>query len=199
MHFTLALTTIAIGTLVSAAPRRIERRQSDCKYYPNQTEPIEMSSPAYILRVESMATNATLGYLDAYSTDYAVTADRASASMGFNAPDWNTNQALIFWNGDRTTERGLNLEQEELKTDNTTVQPVLTQGCGTRTTGLADKYDVDPGACEQAGKHVTASTGCPAWGTHNYGTAHCTPQTFLGRHRFLTGLQQDPRLTLTSL
>lgn len=182
MHTTSIFTALACATFALAAPQPLIKRSSNCKYHPNQTEPVEMSSPAYILRVEDAHTNTSYGYLNAYSTDYAITdSHRDTASQAFNAPNWNTNEALIFWNGDQATERGLNLGNGTGQVDNASISPISTNGCGTRTTGLQDKYNVSRGSCGQAGKRVTAYLGCPAWGTTNDAGQECVEQKFFGK------------------
>jgi hypothetical protein len=158
--FTALLALFGLSTVISALPQPIlhQRRQSDCHYHPNQTVPHPQSTAAYILRVENLASNATIGFVDAFSSDYAlVSASKQYASQGFNAPSWNTNEALIFWNGNQTEERGFNLDQTVLTT-NETIAPAKTPGCGTRTEALLAKYD-DRGSCGMAGQKVTAATG----------------------------------------
>lgn len=42
----------------------------------------------------------------------------------------------------------------------------------------ADAESEDVGECEFAGKKIRAQTGCPAFGTANGGSQHCSEQKF---------------------
>lgn len=132
---------------------------------------------------------ATLGYLDAFSTSHALLApSRKYASEAFNAPTWNTNRKLIFWNANDNQEysRGFNIDQSALSSPSSITAVVSTPGCGTPFVELVDKY-ADRGACGIAGQKVRAQTGCPAFGTANGGGSQCTEQKFFVCDK--TGLQ----------
>lgn len=123
-------------------------------------------------------TDTALGYLDAFSTSHALLApSRQYASEAFNAPIWNTDRKLIFWDGDRAYERGFNIDQSALETPESIAAVISTPGCGTPFVELVDKYS-DRGECGVAGQKVRAQTGCPAFGTTNNGGSHCTEQKF---------------------
>jgi len=183
MYTATLISFLAASTsLVSALPRphlNLRPRQSDCNYYPNQTKPVEYSTPAYIIRIEAQASNSTLGYLDAFSSGYAqiIPGDsKASASQAFNAPDYNSNEALIFWNGNQSQERGLTLNQGVAGAE---IGPITTGGCGTRTESLEGKYE-ERGTCGVAGQRVTSELNCPSPGTTNDAGQRCVEQAFFG-------------------
>lgn len=192
-----ALVSLLATTAIAAPTGKIFGRQEDCSFFPQNNQ----ASSTFILRVEPAATNATLsnstvstngtlnntnstsntttlGYLDAFSTSHALLApSRRYASEAFNAPNWNTNQKLIFWDGDQGYERGFNIDQDALSSDSDVAAVVSTPGCGTPFVDLRSKY-VERGECGLAGQKVRAQTGCPAWGTTNSGDAECTEQRF---------------------
>lgn len=183
--YTTAIFSLLASTALAAPTGHLFRRQEDCSFTPSQED---QSSSTYILRVEpasngtisnsTAASNNTLGWLDAFSTSHALLApSRQYASEAFNAPNWNTNQKLIFWNGNQEYERGFNIEQSELASPESIAAVVSTPGCGTPLVDLASKYS-ERGECGLAGQKVRAQTGCPAWGTSNGGNARCTPQKF---------------------
>lgn len=180
MHTPTLLSLLMTGTSLALAlprPHLLRPRQSNCNYHPNQTKPVEYSTPAYILRIESQTTNTTLGYLDAFSSSYAqILPSKSSASQAFNAPDYDSNEALIFWNGNQTEERGLTLNQG---VEGAEIGPVTTGGCGTRTESLEGKYE-DRGTCGMAGQRVTSELDCPSPGTTNDAGQECVPQAFFG-------------------
>jgi hypothetical protein len=126
--------------------------------------------------------STTLGYLDAFSTSHALLApSRQYASQAFNAPTWNTNRKLIFWNKNENQEyeRGFNIDQSALSSPESIAAVVSTPGCGTPFVELVAKYpESDRGECGIAGQKVRAQTGCPAFGTGNNGNSHCTEQKF---------------------
>jgi hypothetical protein len=126
--------------------------------------------------------STTLGYLDAFSTSHALLApSRQYASQAFNAPTWNTNRKLIFWNKNENQEyeRGFNIDQSALSSPESIAAVVSTPGCGTPFVELVTKYpEADRGECGIAGQKVRAQTGCPAFGTGNNGNSHCTEQKF---------------------
>jgi len=125
-------------------------------------------------------TTTTLGYLDAFSTSHALLApSRKYASEAFNAPTWNTNRKLIFWNANdnQEYERGFNIDQSALDSPSSIAAVVSTPGCGTPFVELVDKHS-DRGECGIAGQKVRAQTGCPAFGTANGGGSQCTEQKF---------------------
>lgn len=139
----------------------------------------------------SNATTAdlTLGYLDAFSTSHALLApSRKFASEAFNAPTWNTNRKLIFWNANdnQEYERGFNIEPSRLESPESIAAVVSTPGCGTPFVELVDKY-AERGECGIAGQKVRAQTGCPAFGSTNGGNSQCTEQKFFLCDK--TGLQ----------
>ena len=126
------------------------------------------------------SADLTLGYLDAFSTSHALLApSRKYASEAFNAPTWNTNRKLIFWNSNENQEyeRGFNIDQSALDTPESIAAVISTPGCGTPFVELVDKYS-DRGECGIAGQKVRAQTGCPAFGTGNNGNSQCTEQKF---------------------
>ena len=126
------------------------------------------------------SNTTTLGYLDAFSTSHALLApSRKYASEAFNAPTWNTNRKLIFWNANdnQEYERGFNIDQSALDSPESIAAVVSTPGCGTPFVELVDKY-ADRGECGIAGQKVRAQTGCPAFGTANGGGSQCTEQKF---------------------
>ena len=135
--------------------------------------------------------STTLGYLDAFSTSHALLApSRQYASQAFNAPTWNTNRKLIFWNKNenREYERGFNIDQSSLSSPESIAAVVSTPGCGTPFVELVAKYpESERGECGIAGQKVRAQTGCPAFGTGNNGNSHCTEQKFFLCNN--TGLQ----------
>lgn len=204
MYITTLLSLLA-GSALAAPTGHLSRRQEDCSYYPNQKD---QASGTYILRVEPVAasnitltnnsttaaaaaTNGTLphpnntnttalGYLDALSTSHALLApSRAYASEAFNAPNWNTNQKLLFWpgNSDQAYERGFNIDPSALAGPSDVAPVVSTPGCGTPLVDLVDESE-ERGECGMAGRKVRAQTGCPAWGTTNNGEDSCTLQKF---------------------
>jgi hypothetical protein len=126
--------------------------------------------------------STTLGYLDAFSTSHALLApSRQYASQAFNAPTWNTNRKLIFWNKNENQEyeRGFNIDQSALSSPESIAAVVSTPGCGTPFVELVAKYpESERGECGIAGQKVRAQTGCPAFGTGNNGNSHCTEQKF---------------------
>lgn len=127
-------------------------------------------------------TTTTLGYLDAFSTSHALLApSRQYASEAFNAPTWNTNRKLIFWNknDNQEYERGFNIDQSALSSPESIAAVVSTPGCGTPFVELVAKYpETERGECGIAGQKVRAQTGCPAFGTGNNGNSQCTEQKF---------------------
>jgi hypothetical protein len=133
-------------------------------------------------------SNEILGYLDALSTSHGLVAPSPKfASQSFLAPTWNTNRVLLFWDPTKNSdsqeyERGFNLDPQVLTTPQTIAPVISTPGCGTPFVELVDRAagsaDVDAGECELAGKKIRAQTGCPAFGTGNSGSAHCTEQRF---------------------
>jgi len=141
--------------------------------------------------------NALLGYLDALSTSHGLVApSKKFASQAFLAPTWNTNRVLLFWpaaNSDaQEYERGFNLDPQALGTPQTIAPVISTPGCGTPFVELVDRApspssssssagssgESEDGECEFAGKKIRAQTGCPAFGTGNSGSQHCTEQKF---------------------
>jgi len=139
----------------------------------------------------SNTTTTPLGYLDAFSTSHALLApSRQYASEAFNAPTWNTNRKLIFWNknDDQEYERGFNIDQSALSSPESIAAVVSIPGCGTPFVELVSKYpDTERGECGIAGQKVRAQTGCPAFGTGNNGGSQCTEQKFFLCDK--TGLQ----------
>jgi hypothetical protein len=136
-------------------------------------------------------TNSTtpLGYLDAFSTSHALLApSRKYASEAFNAPTWNTNRKLIFWNANDQQDysRGFNIDPSALSSSASIAPVISTPGCGTPFVDLVDKYE-DRGECGIAGQKVRAQTGCPAFGTANDAGQKCTEQKFFICDK--TGLQ----------
>jgi hypothetical protein len=133
-------------------------------------------------------SNEILGYLDALSTSHGLVAPSPKfASQSFLAPTWNTNRVLLFWDPTKNSdsqeyERGFNLDPQALTTPQTIAPVISTPGCGTPFVELVDRAagsaDADAGECELAGKKIRAQTGCPAFGTGNSGSAHCTEQRF---------------------
>jgi hypothetical protein len=133
-------------------------------------------------------SNEILGYLDALSTSHGLVAPSPKfASQSFLAPTWNTNRVLLFWDPTKNSdsqeyERGFNLDPQVLTTPQTIAPVISTPGCGTPFVELVDRAagsaDADAGECELAGKKIRAQTGCPAFGTGNSGSAHCTEQRF---------------------
>jgi hypothetical protein len=122
----------------------------------------------------------SLGYLDAFSTSHALLApSRKYASEAFNAPTWNTNRKLIFWNANDQQDysRGFNIDPSALSSSSSIAPVISTPGCGTPFVDLVDKYE-DRGACGIAGQKVRAQTGCPAFGTANDAGQKCTEQKF---------------------
>lgn len=190
--YTTAILSLLASTALTAPTGQVSRRQEDCSFYPSQEN---QASSTYILRVEPAgngtlgnntasgnstlaASNNTLGWLDAFSTSHALLApSRQYASEAFNAPNWNTNQKLIFWNGNQEYERGFNIDQSALAGPESIAAVVSTPGCGTPLVDLESKY-AQRGECGLAGQKVRAQTGCPAWGTSNSGNARCTKQKF---------------------
>lgn len=137
----------------------------------------------------ALSNTTTLGYLDAFSTSHALLApSRKFASEAFNAPTWNTNRKLIFWNANdnQEYERGFNIDQSALSSPESIAAVVSTPGCGTPFVELIDKY-ADRGECGIAGQKVRAQTGCPAFGSTNGGNSQCTEQKFFLCDK--TGLQ----------
>jgi hypothetical protein len=133
-----------------------------------------------ILNSNATTADLTLGYLDAFSTSHALLApSRKYASEAFNAPTWNTNRKLIFWNSNENQEyeRGFNIDQTALDSPESIAAVISTPGCGTPFVELVNKYS-DRGECGIAGQKVRAQTGCPASGTTNNGGSHCTEQKF---------------------
>lgn len=128
----------------------------------------------------AFSNSTTLGYLDAFSTSHALLApSHKYASEAFNAPTWNTNRKLIFWNANdnQEYERGFNIDQSALSSPESIAAVVSTPGCGTPFVELVDKY-AERGECGIAGQKVRAQTGCPAFGTANGGNSQCTEQKF---------------------
>jgi hypothetical protein len=139
----------------------------------------------------SNTTNTTtpLGYLDAFSTSHALLApSRKYASEAFNAPTWNTNRKLIFWNANDQQDysRGFNIDPSALSSPSSIAPVISTPGCGTPFVDLVAKYE-DRGECGTAGQKVRAQTGCPAFGTANDAGQKCTEQKFFVCDK--TGLQ----------
>ncbi|KAM0708917.1 hypothetical protein Q7P35_002953 [Cladosporium inversicolor] len=137
----------------------------------------------------ALSNSTTLGYLDAFSTSHALLApSRKFASEAFNAPTWNTNRKLIFWNANdnQEYERGFNIEPSRLDSPESIAAVVSTPGCGTPFVELVDKY-AERGECGIAGQKVRAQTGCPAFGSTNNGGSQCTEQKFFLCDK--TGLQ----------
>ncbi|KAK6430401.1 hypothetical protein LTR95_013443 [Oleoguttula sp. CCFEE 5521] len=167
----------------------LQSRQQDCSYYPNQTR---QASASYVLRLEGTLTNTTLGYLNAFNpSPYALlTSSKEGASVAFTAPSWNTDAALLFWNGSQATEKGLNLPVEALWSPQT-IAPIPTAGCGSRTISLVTNYS-DAGECGMADKKVVAYAGCPAWGTTNDGGQICKKERFfVCDHTGLEGMSDE--------
>lgn len=202
--YTSSILALLAGSAIAAPTSDLFRRQQDCAYYPGQKD---QATNTYILRVEpagaivsnntlsnsttitngtltNSTTNntTTLGYLDAFSTSHALLAPfRSYASQAFNAPTWNTNRKLIFWNknDDQEYERGFNIDQSALSSPESIAAVVSTPGCGTPFVELVAKYpDSERGECGVAGQKVRAQTGCPAFGTGNNGGEECTEQKF---------------------
>ena len=131
-------------------------------------------------------TNEILGYLDALSTSHGLVAPSPKfASQSFLAPTWNTNRVLLFWDPTKNSdsqeyERGFNLDPQALSTPQTIAPVISTPGCGTPFVELVDRAgaSVDAGECKLAGKKIRTQTGCPAFGTGNSGSDHCTEQRF---------------------
>jgi hypothetical protein len=143
------------------------------------------------LNSTNTTSNSTtpLGYLDAFSTSHALLApSRKYASEAFNAPTWNTNRKLIFWNANDQQDysRGFNIDPSALSSSSSIAPVISTPGCGTPFVDLVDKYE-DRGACGIAGQKVRAQTGCPAFGTANDAGQKCTEQKFFICDK--TGLQ----------
>lgn len=212
--YTSSILALLAGSAIAAPTSDLFRRQQDCAYSPGQKD---QATSTYILRVEpasnlasnntlgnsTIATNGTLtnstiaatnnttlGYLDAFSTSHALLApSRKYASEAFNAPTWNTNRKLIFWNANDKQEysRGFNIDQSALSSPESIAAVVSTPGCGTPFVELVDKYPEQRGECGIAGQKVRAQTGCPAFGTANGGGSQCTEQKFFVCDR--TGLQ----------
>ncbi|KAK6436292.1 hypothetical protein LTR95_007519 [Oleoguttula sp. CCFEE 5521] len=185
----LPLTVLSIFLPFVLTLPPLQPRQQDCSYYPNQTR---QATAPYILRLEGTLTNTTLGYLNAFNpTPYALlTSDISSASVAFTAPSWNTDAALLFWNGSQATEKGLNLPVEALWSPET-IAPVPTNGCGSRTISLVAKHS-ESGECGMAGKKVVAYAGCPAWGTTNDGGQVCKKERFfVCDHTNLDGVSDE--------
>jgi hypothetical protein len=141
---------------------------------------------ASINSTTAAASNEILGYLDALSTSHGLVAPSPKfASQSFLAPTWNTNRVLLFWDPSKNSdsqkyERGFNLDTQALTTPQTIAPVISTPGCGTPFVELVDRSaaSADAGECELAGKKIRAQTGCPAFGTGNSGSAHCTEQRF---------------------
>lgn len=192
--YTTAILSLLASTALTAPTGQLSRRQEDCSFLPSQEN---QASSTYILRVEPAgngtlgnntasgnstlaASNNTLGWLDAFSTSHALLApSRAYASEAFNAPNWNTNQKLLFWpgNSDQAYERGFNIDPSALAGPSDVAPVVSTPGCGTPLVDLVDESE-ERGECGMAGRKVRAQTGCPAWGTTNNGEDSCTLQKF---------------------
>lgn len=204
--YTTSLLSILAGTALAAPTSQLFRRQQDCAFWPGQDEQVSSTyilrvepaggiasngtisnstiaangtlSGTNITTTASNNTDTTLGYLDAFSTSHALLApSRQYASEAFNAPNWNTNQKLIFWDGDQEYERGFNIDQDALESPESIAAVISTPGCGTPFVELVDKYS-DRGECGAAGQKVRAQTGCPAFGTVNNGGSECTEQKF---------------------
>ena len=172
------------GTLVS------NNTLSNSTITTNSTTLANSTTTATTTNSTTLNSNTTpLGYLDAFSTSHALLApSRKYASEAFNAPTWNTNRKLIFWNANDNQEysRGFNIDQSALSSPESIAAVVSTPGCGTPFVELVDKYS-DRGECGIAGQKVRAQTGCPAFGTANGGGSQCTEQKFFVCDR--TGLQ----------
>jgi hypothetical protein len=149
----------------------------------NGTTTLTNSTTAATNSTTLNTSNSTiLGYLDAFSTSHALLApSRSYASQAFNAPTWNTNRKLIFWNKNENQEyeRGFNIQPSRLDTPESIAAVISTPGCGTPFVELVAKYpDSARGECGIAGQKVRAQTGCPAFGTGNNGNSQCTEQKF---------------------
>lgn len=209
--YTSSILALLASAAIAAPTSDLFRRQQDCAYYPGQKDQatdtyILRVEPAGTVASNNTLSNSTtiangtltnsttnsttlntsnsttLGYLDAFSTSHALLApSRQYASQAFNAPTWNTNRKLIFWNKNENQEyeRGFNIDQSALSSPESIAAVVSTPGCGTPFVELVAKYpEADRGECGIAGQKVRAQTGCPAFGTANGGNSKCTEQKF---------------------
>jgi hypothetical protein len=205
MHTTSLLSTLLVaGTALAAPTSPIFRRQQDCGYYPDQAN---QASSTFILRIEALSnaisnatttngtlanstatTNSTLTNTTTTSNEILGYLDALSTSHGLVAPSPKfASQSFLFWDPTKNSdsqeyERGFNLDPQALTTPQTIAPVISTPGCGTPFVELVDRAagsaDADAGECELAGKKIRAQTGCPAFGTGNSGSAHCTEQRF---------------------
>ncbi|TKA48487.1 hypothetical protein B0A54_00622 [Friedmanniomyces endolithicus] len=119
------------------------------------------TTPLFLLRVEEISNNNTIGYVDAFSTGYAVISDRNASSPGFVAPYFNGYGSLIFWAGDNGTDRAFNADDSHLVNSSSTLPVttlILTQAdglpsCGTKPVYMQSKYS-GTGSCVFGGEDV---------------------------------------------
>ncbi|KAK0854480.1 hypothetical protein LTS02_011500 [Friedmanniomyces endolithicus] len=183
----MALTLLALSALASAMPSHSGLyRRSGCNYKPDMMNGKSYTTtPLFLLRVEEISTNNTIGYVNAFSSDYAVLSDRNSSSPGFVAPYYNGYGSLIFWAGDNGTDRAFNADDSHLVNSSSTL-PVTTlistqadglPSCGTKPVYMQSKYS-GTGSCVFGGEDVDVHFRCPMPGTVNDTPSPCWAQSY---------------------
>ena len=178
---TVVFSLAALSAVANAWPKPALQRRSGCQFYPNETlgNGSPLTSPDFVLRVEEESTNATFGYIDAFSSEYALIGSRASASEGFYGPVFNAYGSVIFYAGLNGTDRGFTANTQSLA-NSSSVAPVSTGGCGTQPMEFNDKYDGDRGTCKYAGYSLDVHFRCPFPGTTNDTPSPCWGQVYYG-------------------
>ncbi|TKA75691.1 hypothetical protein B0A55_03182 [Friedmanniomyces simplex] len=204
MQPTAMLSILALSTLASALPSHSGLyRRSGCNYRPDMMNGNSYTTtPLFLLRIEEAATNKTIGYVDAFSTDYAVVSDRNASAPGFVAPYYNGYGSLIFWAGDNGTDRAFTADETKLSNSSSTL-PVTTlistqadgqPSCGTAPVYMQSKYS-GTGSCVFGGEDVDIHFRCPFPGTTNDTPEPCWAQSYYAcMNTGLSGVSNDQRV-----
>ncbi|KAK4951380.1 hypothetical protein LTR10_010353 [Elasticomyces elasticus] len=187
MQPTNMLSLLALSTLASALPSHSGLyRRSGCHYAPDMMNGESYTTtPLFLLRIEEVSSNNTIGYVDAFSSDYAIISGRNSSAQGFVAPYYNGYGSLIFWAGDNGTDRAFHADDTQLANVTSTL-PVTTRisslpdgvaSCGTKPVYMHSKY-TETGSCVFGGEDVDIHFRCPAPGTVNSTPASCWAQSY---------------------
>ncbi|KAK3111144.1 hypothetical protein LTR53_013909 [Teratosphaeriaceae sp. CCFEE 6253] len=182
----LSFHALAIATSAMPSNRQLYRR-SGCNWAPNMMNgPSYTTTPLFLLRIEDVSSNATIGYVDAFSADYAILSSRDAASPGFVAPYYNGYGSLIFWAGSNGTDRAFTADDLQLSNSTSTL-PVTTlisapanglpPSCGTKPVYLETKYS-ETGSCLFGGEDVDIHFRCPRPGTVNSTPSPCWAQSY---------------------
>jgi len=204
MQSTAALAFLALSALADATPSHSGLyRRSGCNYKPDMMNGKSYTTtPLFLLRIEEVSSNNTIGYVNAFNTDYAVISDRNASSPGFVAPYYNGYGSLIFWAGDNGTDRALNADDSHLSNSSSTL-PVTTlistqadglPSCGTKPVYMQSKY-CGTGSCVFGGEDVDVHFRCPMPGTVNDTPSPCWAQSYYGERACFVNDSIHNRLT----